>query len=51
MSFDKAISLLGHSNWGFLALWIVLLGVAVVGCFSDVSAASAQGRGTNRSRR
>jgi hypothetical protein len=51
MSFDTAISLLSHSNWGFLVLWVVLLGIAFVACFSETSAASAERPRANRSRR
>jgi len=51
MSFDNVISILSHSNWGFLALWIVLLGIAFVACFSEGSAPSTQRHSTNRSRR
>ncbi len=35
MNFDAAISFLSHSNWGFIALWIVLLGGAFGACFSE----------------
>ena len=38
MNFDAAISFLSHSNWGFLALWLVLLAVAFGSCFSESSA-------------
>lgn len=48
MNFDAAISFLGHSDWGFLALWLVLLAVAFAACFSEPSA-TGQNR-TDRSR-
>jgi hypothetical protein len=45
MNFDSAISFLSHSNWGFLALWLVLLAVAFTACFPERSAPSASQNG------
>lgn len=48
MNVDSAISFLSHSNWGFLALWLVLLAVAFTACFSEPS--PSRERPTNRPR-
>ncbi|HKW19390.1 MAG TPA: hypothetical protein VJO35_17910 [Terriglobales bacterium] len=48
MNFDAAISFLGHSDWGFLALCLVLLAVAFAACFSEPTS-THQSR-TDRSR-
>jgi cytochrome bd-type quinol oxidase subunit 2 len=40
MNFDSAISFLGHSNWGFLAVWLVLLAVAFTASFPERTAPS-----------
>jgi hypothetical protein len=44
MNFDNAISLLGHSNWGFLAVWLLLLAVAFRASFPEKTT-PAQGHG------
>jgi membrane-associated PAP2 superfamily phosphatase len=44
MDFDSAISFLSHSDWGFLAVWLVLLAVAFTASFSEKTTPS-QGRG------
>jgi hypothetical protein len=49
MNFDRAISLLSHSSWGFLALWIVLLGAAFGACFSENVAYITERRHSKRS--
>jgi hypothetical protein len=46
MNFDSAISFLSHSNWGFLGLWLLLLGLAYGATFRDGPVPSA-----SRSRR
>jgi membrane-associated PAP2 superfamily phosphatase len=35
MNFDTAISFLSHSNWGFLAVWLVLLAIAFTSSFPE----------------
>lgn len=50
MNFDTAISFLSHSNWGFLVLWIVFLGIAFAACFPEKSVSSAQEGRTDRRR-
>lgn len=47
MNFDRAISFLSHSNWGFLALWLVLLALAFTASFPEKSGSSAS-RGHSR---
>ena len=42
MNFDSAISFLSHSNWGFLAVWLVLLAVAFTASFPE---RTTRGRG------
>jgi membrane-associated PAP2 superfamily phosphatase len=44
MDFDSAISFLSHSNWGFLAVWLVLLAVAFTASFPERTTPS-QGHG------
>jgi hypothetical protein len=41
MNFESAISFLSHSNWGFLALWLLLLAIAFTASFPERSASSA----------
>jgi cytochrome bd-type quinol oxidase subunit 2 len=41
MDFDAAISFLSHSNWGFLAVWLVLLAVAFTASFPERTSTSA----------
>jgi hypothetical protein len=46
MNFDSAISFLSHSNWGFLALWLVLLAVAFTASFPErTSTSTSHGNG------
>jgi hypothetical protein len=49
---DSAISFLSHSNWGFLALWLLLLGAAFTASFPERSTPSAsQGHRPNEPHR
>jgi hypothetical protein len=49
MNFDSAIAFLSHSNWGFLALWLVLLAVAFTASFPErTSTQASQGHGQGR---
>jgi hypothetical protein len=47
MNFDAAISILSHSNWGFVAVWIALLAVGLASSFPEDSG-SRQENLTNR---
>jgi hypothetical protein len=51
MNFDSAISFLSHSNWGFLALWLVLLAIAFTASFpaEKTSTSVPHGNGKPRS--
>lgn len=51
MNFDGLISFLGHSNWGFVVLWLVLLGIAFAACFSENTVPSTSHHPANRTRR
>jgi hypothetical protein len=49
MNFDSVISFLSHSNWGFLALWLVLLAVAFTASFPErTSTPVSHGHGHGR---
>jgi hypothetical protein len=43
MNFDSAISFLSHSNWGFLALWLVLLAIAFTASFPERTSTASHG--------
>ena len=41
MNVDSAISFLSHSNWGFLAVWLLLLALAYGATFREGPVSSA----------
>jgi hypothetical protein len=44
MDFDSAISFVTHSNWGFLAVWLLLLALAYGATFREESIPSQSRR-------